>query len=72
MIQERFCDSEANRPTFDQAKNKRFGEFEFEYFGSSNVVNKLKKELQIYTKISLGNFEKLVFWSFVPFFDGSF
>ena len=38
------CDSGAIGPTFDQAKkkhNKRFGEFEFEYFGDSDVVNKL-------------------------------
>ena len=36
-------DSRAIGPTFDQAKNhnKRFGEFEFEYFGDSDVVNKL-------------------------------
>ena len=37
------CDSGAIGSTFDQAKNrnKRFGEFEFEYFGDSDVVNKL-------------------------------
>ena len=36
------------RPTFDQAKNenKRFGEFEFEYFGGSDVANKLKERQQ--------------------------
>ena len=42
------CDSGAIGPTFDQAKNhnKRFGEFEFEYFGDSDVVNKLEFEIQ--------------------------
>ena len=36
-------DSGAIDSTFDQAKNhnKRFGEFEFEYFGGSDVTNKL-------------------------------
>ena len=37
------CDSGEIGPTFDQTKNhnKRFGEFKFEYFGDSDVVNKL-------------------------------
>ena len=38
------CDSGVIGPTFDQVKknhNKRFGEFKFQYFGDSDVVNKL-------------------------------
>ena len=37
-------DSGVIGPTFDQTKNhnKRFGELEFEYFGGSDVANRLQ------------------------------
>ena len=30
----------------ESLKRKRFGEFEFEYFGGSDAANKLKNEMQ--------------------------
>ena len=47
MIQKRFRDSGAIHPTFNQAKNhnKRFGGLELEYFGGSDVANKLMEKL---------------------------